>query len=440
MAASSKVATSAPPAKVSLSADLPDSPAGHQLGWVIAAAQVPPISAAAVRQHFDADFLAKVSPSELNSDLDKLGAHSPWRIVALDAGTAANVLVADVESGNTRFGLDIAVDSSGLISGLYVSLVPRLPAAPTTWTAVDEKLRSLARDVSFEAARIAPSGKCVAVNAISPTVPRPLASMFKLYVLEALARAVASGRLTWQQSVPLSASLRSLPSGVLQTEPAGTRVSVLELAELMISSSDNTAADELASLVGRSAVEAAVAATSKHAALDIPFLRTREHFVLDYADYPKYSNAYLSLSSSARLSYLTRVVDKVPLSAIILAPASLSSPRDIDSIEWFASPTDLCTIISLLYLQSKSKALSPIGAVMSINDGGLALSSLSWPTVWFKGGSDTGVFTLGYLAKDAHGGVDVVTLEVSSFRTTVEQASREFDALATIRGAFALLS
>lgn len=440
MAAGSPLANSAPPARVTLAADLPDSPAGHQLGWVIAVAQVPPVPAAAIRQHFDANFLAKVPPSELNSDLVKLRARSPWRIVALDAGTDANVLFADVVSGGTRFGLDIAVDSSGLISVLYVSLVPQLPAEPTNWTGVDEKLRSLAPDVSFEAARIAPSGVCMAVNAISPTVPRPLASMFKLYVLEALARAIASGRLTWQQSVRLSSSLRSLPSGLLQTEPAGTRVSVLELAELMISSSDNTAADELASLVGRSAVESAVAATSKHAALDFPFLHTREHFVLKYADYPKYANAYLSLRRSARLSYLTRVVDKVPLSAINLASASQSSPRDIDSIEWFASPGDLCSIFSLLYHQSKTTALAPIGAVMSIDDGGLALSSSSWPTVWFKGGSEAGVFTLGYLATDARGGVDVVTLELSSLRATLEQTSLELDALATIRGAFALLS
>ena len=33
--------------------------------------------------------------------------------------------------------------------------------------------------------------------------------------------------------------------------------------------------------------------------------------------------------------------------------------------------------------------------------------------MWFKGGSETGVLTLGYLARSAAGRVDVVVLELS---------------------------
>jgi beta-lactamase class A len=43
---------------------------------------------------------------------------------------------------------------------------------------------------------------------------------------------------------------------VLQYEPEGTQISVLDAAAKMISISDNTAADMLIHLVGRSAVEA----------------------------------------------------------------------------------------------------------------------------------------------------------------------------------------
>ena len=64
------------------------------------------------------------------------------------------------------------------------------------------------------------------------------------------------------------------PSGSLQIEPAGTRYTVSQLADLMISSSDNTAADELSALVGRSAVEAQVRLTSAHASLDVAEERT----------------------------------------------------------------------------------------------------------------------------------------------------------------------
>jgi hypothetical protein len=50
-------------------------------------------------------------------------------------------------------------------------------------------------------------------------------------------------------------------NGVLATEPAGPQVTVLQAAEHMISSSDNTAADLLITLVGRTAVEAAAASS-----------------------------------------------------------------------------------------------------------------------------------------------------------------------------------
>jgi len=60
------------------------------------------------------------------------------------------------------------------------------------------------------------------------------------------------------QSLTITAQLKSLPSGELQTKPDGTQISVQDVATKMISISDNTAADMLISLVGRPAVEAAL--------------------------------------------------------------------------------------------------------------------------------------------------------------------------------------
>jgi beta-lactamase class A len=82
----------------------------------------------------------------------------------------------------------------------------------------------------------------------------------------------------------------------------------------MISGSDNTAADRLAALVGRSSLEAQVATTLAHASLDQPFLRTRELFVLKYANYPHYARTYLALPDAKRTAYLSNVIDRVPLS------------------------------------------------------------------------------------------------------------------------------
>src|SRR5690606_27330832 len=88
----------------------------------------------------------------------------------------------------------------------------------------------------------------------------PTASVFKMYVLYAVAQAIEAGTLTWSEQLEITDDVRSLPSGELQNEPAGTLVTVREAAEKMIAISDNTATDMLIKRLGREQVEAAVAA------------------------------------------------------------------------------------------------------------------------------------------------------------------------------------
>ena len=51
----------------------PDTPAGAQAYWLVTAAAHPPISAAELRAHFDASFLARFSPDQINQALRELG-------------------------------------------------------------------------------------------------------------------------------------------------------------------------------------------------------------------------------------------------------------------------------------------------------------------------------------------------------------------------------
>ena len=290
---------------LSLAWAVPDYPVGHQLLWLLSVATQAPVPVAELKAHFDAQFLAAVAPATLNDDLVGLKLRAPLSVTSLEApsppsaglGSGTSLLGAGLSWGNSALSLLIGVDGKGLISTLRVAPAPALPAAPTTWAGLDTQLRSLAPDVSFEAATLgtgataSPSGACHVLNALAPAAPRPLGSMFKLYVLATLASEVRSGQLSWDQEVPLTASLRSLPSGFLQVEPPGTRFSVSQLAQIMVPNSDNTAADRLAALVGRTAIEAQVATTSAHASLDTPFLRTRELFVLKADGYPNYARA-----------------------------------------------------------------------------------------------------------------------------------------------------
>jgi hypothetical protein len=426
-------------AGASLTFALPKFAVGRQLDWLLSAAPHAPLPVSEIDRHFDQAFLAKASATQINQAFEQFPSKGPWRLISLDAGTTRTVLEAQAVAGTTELTVEIETDSDGLIEAAELGAAPTFPSGPASWQALDTAASSLAPDVGFEAATIGADGTCDPVNTVAPSTARPLGSMLKLYILGAVADAVTAGRLSWDQTVALSARLRSLPSGSLQIEPAGTRYTVAQLADLMISSSDNTAADELAALVGRAAVEAQVRLTSAHASLDEPFLRTREMFMLKYDDYPYYADAYLALSPSARLSYLRTVIDRIPLSAINLTAADLASPRDIDSIEWFASPADLCAQFARLYRDAGRPELSPVSTALSFNNGDIALSHSAWPLVWFKGGSETGVLTLGYLARSADGQVAVVVLELSDPNNAIP-TSTELSALTLAHAAFGLVS
>ena len=57
--------------------------------------------------------------------------------------------------------------------------------------------------------------------------------------------------------------------------------------------------------------------------------------------------------------------------------------------------------------------------------------------MWFKGGSETGVLTLGYLARSAAGRVDVVVLELSDPQHAIP-SSVTLSALSLVHAAFGL--
>ena len=86
----------------------------------------------------------------------------------------------------------------------------------------------------------------------------------------------------------------------------------------------------------------------------------------------------------------------------------MDRPSDIDTIEYFASPDDICRAFAGLQQLAAQPGLAPLGSILSANDGSIGLDPAQWPTVWFKGGSEPGVLTLGYLATNSKGQTFVV--------------------------------
>jgi beta-lactamase class A len=423
-------ATAAAPAKVVIP---PGTPAGVQLRWLIAAMGRLPLSGVQVRAHFDAAFLAQVSPAVLNQALQAVAS---FRLLSIRISELSTV-VADVSTGGAGPAqVFLAVDRQGLINWLRISPALAGPS-PATWSGVDAALRPAAPQVRLLVADVT-GGSCQPVHGLDPGTPAPLAATFKLYVLDALGQAVAAGKVGWNQPLTVTAQLKSLPPGELKDEPDGTRISVLDTAAAMTSLSEDTATDMLIHLLGRPAVEAALTRTGMaDPALDRPFLTTREIFTLKLDQWPALAERYLAAGQAGRRALLASTVDRAPLPALATA-RSWIAPRAVNSLEYFASASDLCRVYASLAALARRPGLAPIGQMLSLNDDGLQLDPAQWKTTWFKGGSEPGVLTLAFLATTRTGHSYVVTVLAEDPSQPINQATAIPAILSAVKAAFTL--
>jgi beta-lactamase class A len=198
---------------------------------------------------------------------------------------------------------------------------------------------------------------------------------------------------------------RSLTSGMMQAWPIGTPVTLQTLATLMISISDNTAADRLLHLLGREKVEAVQRIVGNtHAARNMPFLSTREMFALKSSAGSDLLRRYLAGDVVQRRAVLAEA-DRLPLGRVNY-DLGAAHPVAIDSVEWFASPADLAR--TMLWLRDHT-ASEPNGVgreLLAINPGPLGRS---WSYIGYKGGSETGVIDMTFLLRNAAGAWYVLT-------------------------------
>lgn len=416
-AATSLTATSLTPSAATRDVPIPDTPAGRQLSWLMSVIPDAPLPEQQLTEHFSALMLAAIPPDQLNASL--AGAKD-LRLVKV-IHSADTVLVTEVTTGGRTLWMELTVDAEGKISGLRLTPPVTPKPTPTSWKEIDERVRKVAPRVGFLAAEITRDGRCVPVRSLASRTPRPLGSMFKLYVLAAVAEKIPN----WDTKLTIKPSLKSLPSGELQDRPDNSKVSVLEATKLMIAISDNTATDLLMHKVGRKTVEA-------YQSRNAPLLTTRELFALKGAAYPEHAKRYLSLGEKQRRAYLDKVVAKIPLREI----RPWTAPRELDTIEWFGSPADVCAA------HAKLRGLGDkrVGQVMSQTDAGLGLDAKKWRPAWFKGGSEAGLVALGHSATTKDGRTFFVTTMASDTAAPLDEGNAGTEMLALARGAFTLMS
>jgi beta-lactamase class A len=396
-------ASPAPPVGPSLPAGVPDTPAGRQLAWVLGALNGAP-AGADITPHFSPAFLTRVPPAKLAAVTGQVARDAPYALerVTASAGSDRSLVALVRARQGQAFNVHLSVEPDGdRIDRLLIR--PHLDArVANSWKDVAEGLRAAAPSVNFLAAEL-DGRKCVAVSSVDAQKSLALGSAFKLYVLDALATQIASGRHGWDESIAIDDLHKSLPWGEMRNEPAGKLFSVRHFAEQMISVSDNTAADHLVAFVGRGAVEDAVK-TSGHTtpSLLVPFLSTREMFAIKLLASPDERSAYLSADPGRRRKLLDAYDKRTPAEMIAHA-SSLKTPIMIDSLEWFASAEDLCKVMVDLHERAEATVTAPVGAILSINPG-IPDEKGQYRYVGFKGGSEPGVLNVTFLLQRARDG------------------------------------
>jgi hypothetical protein len=232
------------------------------------------------------------------------------------------------------------------------------------------------------------------IAGIAPDNTLPLGSAFKLWVLGELAREVSAGDRKWSDVVPIGPA--SLPSGITQNWPPGSPVTIQTLATLMISISDNTATDTLVSLEGEQ-LDRFVTQTGAPGLA--PVLTTRQMFALKSpANADLASQWATSLEPSVRRKLLDTNAARLrttPVDPMMFA----GTPAKIDTLEWFASPTDTARMFDWLRKEGGETALS----LLAVNPGIDPNTRAEFDYVGFKGGSEPGVVTLNFLVKRKDG-------------------------------------
>jgi beta-lactamase class A len=383
---------------------LPATPAGTRLKWVLdvvngGGAQ---LTAAEAREAFAPTFLAQVPVDKLVQALGQVAAAGPFTVGSYIPGTDGFRAEARLDGAAAALSVGITVDEAppNRIVGLLFKPASAGPSESpvASWSEVDTTLRGLVSEPSMLAAEIT-DGRCTPIHGLGAGQSLAVGSTFKLYVLGELARQISAGTAAWDEQLAVRDDWKSLPSGTMQDDPAGTTHSLLQFVDQMISISDNTAADHLVHRLGRENVEKNLPAMGlADPSRMTPFFTTRDMFVLKATKNATLTKAYLAADAAGRRALLDGQVAATPIALADLA--DWTAPRAIDALEWFASTTDLCAAMAKLRDLGSQPGLRPVLDALAGNPG-LPVDAARWPYVGFKGGSEPGVLQLTWLLRRA---------------------------------------
>ncbi|MES2445435.1 MAG: serine hydrolase [Pseudomonadota bacterium] len=386
-------------------------------------AQLPAILAGAADYdaYFSAEFRAQVPKAQVMAINAQLAA-AGGPVTGVEAVTPLSLWTANFTLG-FRDGVGavwIAVDPAApnRVTGLrFLGFTAR----EATLDAVAASLRALPGQTGFAYARL---GDGAPRLLMSDHEDRPFAigSAFKLVILAELVRATNAGERKWTDTVTLD-GITALPGGAYTLSPAGTQVTLRDLAAKMISVSDNSATDILLATLGRTRVEAMlpVLGIANPAALR-PFIGTLDMFKLKGIRGGELAAQWLALDEAGRRAMLDGQLAREPVLAILPTLFSDGKPILIDKVEWFETPADLVRVMDWLRRNTAGGPGAEARAILSINPGIARPAAGRWAWVGYKGGSEPGVINMTLLLQGKDQAWYVITASWNNTEAAIDEA------------------
>ena len=336
----------------------------------------------------------------IEASMEALWWDRPFTLSGVDIKAGAATLQLITSYGG-RQDIRIHTSDDTLVDGFDVTT----QAPPiSSWHDVDTTLGKTDARYSWQVAKVN-DGQCDRVAGTNTAQSLPLASIFKLYVLYAVADAIKAGTISWDDQLTVTDKGKAVGSGM--DLPVGAHISVRTAAEKMIATSDNMATDMLIGKVGPQAVDTALTETGHHdPAAMTPFPTMYELFTVAWGK-PDLREQWKQGTPQVREQLLQQANSHVyqpdPMRAHV--------PASGYGAEWYGSAEDICRVHVALQAAAVGKA-APVRQILAAAPG-IKLDSGEWPYVGAKAGGLPGDLTFSWYAADRTGQPWVVSFQLN---------------------------
>ncbi|KWX67996.1 serine hydrolase [Mycobacterium sp. NAZ190054] len=334
--------------------------------------------------------------------LDRMWWDRPFTVTDVSVG-AGNAKLDVLTSYGVAQTIELRTDEAGMVDRFHVELVPPVVEQ---WSDIDELLTGAGARYSYQVAKVE-DGQCVKVAGANTDMSLPLASIFKLYVLLAVADAVKADTLEWTDTLTITEEAKAVGSSAFDGLEPGATVSVRDAAQQMISASDNMATDLLIERLGPGAIERALVAAGHHDPASMtPFPTMHELFSVGWGT-PDLREQWKQASPEGRVRLLQQTNSR-PYEP---DPTRTHVPASDIGAEWYGSAADICRLHAALQEGAMGQA-APVRDILSAVPG-IDLDRREWPYIGAKAGNLPGDLTFSWYAVDASGQPWVVSLQTN---------------------------